>query len=337
MNDALRSVRSVLGDDALIVETANVPGESGGGVEITALSEALDDACGRPISMADAVSPSIHPTDDLRHELETLKSMLACLAPGLNGPERLTAKLLKQGLSPEILAVISDKMKSDAGDERDRLGRAVASLIATGGQIGEGKDRIALLGPAGVGKTTAIIKLTIFETQRRNRRVGWINTDARGLVAGDLLAVYAGILGARYQKAASRAELKQACDRLSDCDLILVDSAGVNPRDPAAVAALGKMLNGVAGLRRALLMSAMTNGNDMIDWVSIYGGAAGIDSIFFTKLDECRYLGPLLNAAIHCKMPVSYIGLGQNVAEDLAVATPEIIASLLLAGVDIHD
>ncbi len=336
MSEALRSVRSILGNDALIVETENLASEAGGGVEITALGGAAD---GAEVAVAAPVStprPVQQDGDDLRQELATLKSMLGWLAPGLNCPDRIVASLLKHGLAPEALGRITEAMKNSAGDERERLYRAVAGLVPSGGRICESGNRLALIGPTGVGKTTAIIKLTVFETQRRSCRVGWIDMDERRLATGDLLAVYAGILGARYQKAVGRAELKQAFTRLDDCDLILIDTPGVNPRDAAAVRGLGKTLQSFPGLRQNLLISAVTNGNDMIDWIELHKNTQ-LDGLFFTKMDECRYLGPILNAALRGGLPLSYMTLGQNLSGDLALATPEVFASLILTGVDAHD
>ena len=335
MAEALRSVRSVLGSDALIVETENLPSEAGGGIEITALGEAVE-AEGKAATPAISAPPPTFPVDDLRQELTTLKSMLGWLAPGLNCSDRITANLLEHGLAPEPLGKITEAMKNGAGDERERLYRAVSELVPSGGRIPEASDRLALIGPTGVGKTTAIIKLTVFEMQRRNCRVGWIDMDEGRLASGDLLAVYSGILGVGYQKAASRAELKQAFVRFAECDLILIDTPGVNPRDSSAVRGLSKMLHGFSKLRHNLLISAVTNGKDMIDWIGLYR-EQGLDGVLFTKMDECRYLGPVLNAALTGGVPLSYITLGQNLSGDLAPALPEVFASLILTGVDAHD
>ncbi len=337
MGAALRAVRSSLGSDALILETKNHPDDLGGGVEITALAE--NPAGKRPgdAEQETVARPQTLAMDELRQELGALKSMLGWLAPGLNHQDRIVKALMTHGLTPEMIAKLSDAMKRSAGgDDRERWYRAISGLVPSGGQIRSERDRLALIGPAGVGKTATLIKLTIFETQRRECRVGWINTDDRHLAAGEPLAIYAGILGVRYEKAGSKKELKQALDHLSDCDLILVDTSGVNPRDEEGVHNLAKLFHGFPELRRALLLSAATHGRDMAEWVTMYG-KAGLNALLFTKLDECRYFGPLINTTLSSGVPVSYITLGQNFAGDLEIAKPEVFASLLLTGVDLHD
>ena len=337
MGQALRAVRSSLGPDALIMETKNLSKDLGGGIEITALAEApgLNDMDETEMEGVAEAAPL--PVDEIREELAALRSMLRWLAPGINHAGTVSAVLLKHGFAPETIATITEAMKSIHGaDDRERLYRALAELIPSGGQINAAGDRLALIGPAGVGKTTTIIKLTIFETQRRSCRVGWVSTDQRRLVIGDPLAIYAGILGVHYETAANRKELKQTLDRMTDLDLVLVDTAGVNPRDGAGMKELSQLLHGFPDLRRALLLSAVTNGADMADWVAEYRKAA-LHSLIFTKIDECRFLGPVVSTALSVGVPLSYVTLGQNFVGDLEVAKPAIFASLILPGVDLHD
>jgi len=335
MSEALRAVRNSLGADALILETTNLAAEIGGGVEVTALDEAsTSDAGGTEVETDVKSAP--HPMDEIRGELATLKSLLRWLAPGMNQASVVLDQLLKHGTAPEVLALIAETMKTSAGaDERERLLHALRALIPTGGLIRGGGDRVALVGPSGVGKSNAIVKLTLFETQRRSCRVGWVSTDQRRLTTGDPLAVYAGILGVRYEIAGNRQELKHALDALRDCDLVLVDTAGGNPRDDKAIRDLAKLLHGFPDLRRALLMSVATNGADMADWLALYR-KVGLHSLMFTKLDECRFFGPALGAALNSGLPLSYVTSGANFAGDLQIAEADVFARLMLpeAGCD---
>jgi len=96
------------------------------------------------------------------------------------------------------------------------------------------------------------------------------------------------------------------------------------------------LLEATPGLRRALLLSAATNDRDLAEWVAAFR-QVGVDALFFSKLDESRYFGPLLNTTLGAGLPVSYLTLGQNLAGDLEIAKPEIFASLLLTGAEFHD
>ena len=337
MAQALGLVRNALGPDALILETKSVDRGHGGGVEITAL---VDNPISDEPTMSEGGSqalPATNPIDEVRQELATLKSMICWLAPRFGQPDKVVSALLAQGLAPETIARLSDEMKESPGlENREKLHVAIRRLIPSGGQIREEGDRLALLGPSGVGKTSSLIKLTVFETQRRGCRVGWINTDQRSLASGDPLAIYAGILGVRYETASTKAEIKRALARLSNCDVVLLDTPAVNPRDEAAIKEMNRLFHGLTNVRRALLLSAVTNERDMVDWIANFQGIA-VDSLFFTKLDECRDVASIMNTALKTGCPLSYLTLGQNLAGDLAVANPEVLASLLLTGVKVYE
>lgn len=337
MSEALRAVRQSLGPDALLMETKNLSKDVGGGIEITAVSEEL------PQDDSDdprAERPDIHPTDtveEIRAELAALKSMLGWLAPGLKPADEISPTLIKHGFAPEIIAALTEAMQKSRGSSaRERLEKGLAALLPDVARLRTSGERLALIGPAGVGKTTSIIKLTIYETQRRECKVGWVSTDQRRLATGDVLAVYAGILAVRYETATDRGELKKAFDRLSACDLVLVDTAGVNPRDRKGMKDLSKLLHGFPDLRRALLMSAATNRAEMAEHLARYR-KDGLHALIFTKLDECRYFGAAVSTALSSGVPLSYLASGQNFVGDLEIAEPAILASLIFPGVDSHE
>ena len=348
---ALRAVRGSLGPDALILETRSGSDKNGGGIEIVAVSETPDQQKLNPSALRPLMRPEVLSADEnagtpiapemapapgaeMREELAALRSMLAWLAPHLNHKNRILKSLVAQGLNPEIMARLSEAIHEAEGtDERERTYHALTRLVPTGGQIPDAVDRLALIGPTGVGKSSSVIKLTVFESQRLQRRVGWLNLDHRRIASGDPLALYATILGARYETAADPKEAKRAWERLADCDLILVDTPGLTPRDENGIKELHRLLQAMPGLRRALLLGASTNGADMAMWVKGFQ-RLGFDSLFFTKLDECRHFGPLINTALGAGYPLSYITLGQNMAGDLEAAKAEVLTSLLLSGSD---
>jgi flagellar biosynthesis protein FlhF len=333
MSEALRAVRGALGADALISETKNLTDELGGGVEIIALGADGVDAGTEGAALTSARPVRRQPLDELHEELALLKSMLGWLAPGLSHQHKLIESLVSHGVTPENISKLLRAMESaPAGSDGERWRHAMAKLLPRPALLRARGEKLALVGPSGVGKTATLIKLTVCESQRRDCRVGWVSMEQPCLSGTAGLETYASILGVRLERAASRGELKIALGRLADCDLVLIDTPPTNPRHGDSIGQLAKALGGLGDLRSMLLLSAVTNSADLIDWVDCYR-PVGPDALLFTKLDECRYLGPLLNTVLSAGLPLSFITFGQSLAEDLAPAEPELFANLLLTGV----
>jgi flagellar biosynthesis protein FlhF len=53
-------------------------------------------------------------------------------------------------------------------------------------------------------------------------------------------------------------------------------------------------------------------------------------SLLFSKLDETRRYGALLSVAVETNLPLCYFSIGQNVPDDIELATPSKTAKLLL-------
>jgi flagellar biosynthesis protein FlhF len=333
LTSALRAVREALGPDPLIFDTHAVSDLKGDGVEIMAVAE-RPIALALPVLTAAPEAPETSGVEEVRDEIASLRSMLGWLAPKLSHKSKILQNLSSQGLEAAAIERISEAMETaDASDDREKLYQAIKCVIQSGGQIEDTVERLALVGPTGVGKTTSIIKLSVFEAQKVHRRIGWINTDARSFAGADPMALYAGILNVRYETAESRTDFLRALDRLSDCDLVLIDTLGVNPRNQREVNRLATLFEGLSQIRRTLLCPAATNGADLADWVQAFK-PLNFGSLFFTKLDECRHYGVFVNTAITTACPLSYLSLGQNMAGDLAIATADILTSFLLGEVD---
>jgi flagellar biosynthesis protein FlhF len=341
-------LRATLGGEALIVGTRAVEKDEGGGVEILAFPELGTKGEHREPTLQTPLEVWASSTDSDRaffedpndaarttggnEERARNRWLLPWLAPRLREKSQIIDVLTAQGLDSKIVTQVAGALRAAAPKGEESIYRELSSLIPSGGHIPDEADRVALVGPAGVGKSSSIIKLTIHEKQRLQRRVGWLSFDQRHITMGDPLALYATILGVRYETAASVKEARRAWQRLADCDLVLIDTPGVAPRNRAGLKDLQTLLEKPGDLRKILLIPGSTNMSEMTDWVLNYQ-QLGVSSLFFTKLDECRYFGPLINAAIRFRCPVSYVTLGQNLTGDIEIAKGEVLASLLLASI----
>ncbi|MBI4522656.1 MAG: hypothetical protein HY695_02455 [Deltaproteobacteria bacterium] len=325
-DEALRAVRSALGADALILGSKSVESQSGSGVEVTAL-EPSGDAAGSPLRKSGEAELT-----EVRRQLGELKSLLTWLVRSA-GQTEVFRELLARGISPDIIAVLAQEIGDMEGNvRRDQVRQVVSRLIRVGGDIecqSKRGDHLAFFGPTGVGKTTTVIKLTVRLLHQGRRRIGWLSVDGHRIASTEPLGAYAAILGVPWEVAENGRDLSPALKRLSGCDLVLVDTAGISPLDNGSLDELARTLREIPNLRRFLVLSAATNSGDMTDWLNLYG-RIGFDSIIFTKIDECRHLGHLINVALNCDRPVSYVGTGQSTAGDIELASNEKLAALLL-------
>lgn len=367
MNEALKALRASLGPDALILQTRRVPANNGTKVEVTAMQGEAKSSAPEPqtkgpspkeTNSARDLRPAKKPEAlserhqlrsvplgggestaeaggdlrALRQEIAELKALFRWVAPSL-GRGTVMEELMIQGVSPEIIARLTHEIQGSHDiSEREQMRRALARVIPTGGDVEEKglrRECLALIGPTGVGKTTTMVKLTAHLVRRGERRVGWVSLDNRRIAGSEQLVVYAGVLGIPCEEVDSKEGLYQALERFSSCDLVLIDTAGISPRDDKGLVELAQLTQHIPDIRRTLLLSATTNSRDLIDWVPFYD-KIGFDSFLFTKLDEGRYFGSVLNTTLTYHRPLSYFTLGQGVTNSLEPATSETLARLLL-------
>lgn len=307
MEEALAALRRELGPDALILGTRRLAGE--GGLEITAAAE----------GGAERASPAAG-LGELGEEIARLKALVWCLLPRAGRGGELE-ELIRHGVAADALARFAER----AGETP---AAALASLVETGGDLEAAARgaRLAFIGPSGAGKSTALVKLTVRLLRREALKIGWVTLDHQSLTGAAELRVYAQILGVACEAAEDEPTLAEALGRLADRDVVLVDTPGVSPRDGAALAEIARLAGSVAGLRRALVLSAATHPEELLEWIELYR-QVGFDSLIFTKLDECRRLGGLLSGAICARRPLAYLSSGPGVADGFAPARAETLAA----------
>jgi flagellar biosynthesis protein FlhF len=175
----------------------------------------------------------------------------------------------------------------------------------------------ALVGPTGAGKTTTIAKLAArWSLQHGPKDVALISTDAYRIGAREQLLTYARILDVPMHTANSGKELARVLERLSDKRLILIDTAGMGPRDVRLTEQLAALKLGAAKAKVLLALPAQAEGQALDDIVRAYARVNPAACII-TKVDEAASLGGVLSAVIRHKLKIAYVCDGQRVPEDL--------------------
>jgi flagellar biosynthesis GTPase FlhF len=196
-------------------------------------------------------------------------------------------------------------------------------------RIEPGKQKVvAFIGPTGVGKTTTIAKLAAIHAIKMKKQVALITLDNYRIGSIDQLKIYAKIIGIPIEVASTGKEFKECLNRLKDKDLILIDTAGMSQRNEYQFNELRIFFNKVRSVETHLLLSATTKEADLIDILARFK-VFRINKLLFTKLDESTSYGNMLNQLIRSKIPVSYFTNGQQVPEDIEIATLEKLVDLI--------
>ena len=195
------------------------------------------------------------------------------------------------------------------------------------------KKFVALVGATGVGKTTTIAKLAARMQLAFGLRIGLVSTDNYRIGAGFQLQTYASLLTmpcASIEPGAHAAQkLRQALHGFKNFDLVLIDTAGCNPRDAAKINELAELIDDDTSIERMLVLPAPTNEIDLAVAAKAFR-PLGYSRILVSKLDESGYVGPAVNVAVASKCPLSFFTTGQRVPEDIEPASARRLGWMLM-------
>jgi flagellar biosynthesis protein FlhF len=311
VREALSAVREELGPGAVVMSTELVPAPGWRGwmgrrvVQLTAAAETPAVSDDRPMRP----SPRQRGRDALRAGVVA----------------RLTAAGLDKTLAEAVAGRMSPAECRGASDValRKALAAELASLCADDAAYEKFE---VFVGPPGAGKTTTIAKIAAQERARSGRTLALVAADAFRAGAIEQLRSYAAVLGAPFRIARNADDLSEAIAGARHSSLI--DTAGRSPAD-GHLADLVAVLDRTRGVRTHLVMAADTSTATARRILDRYN-AMRPSRVVITKLDEAESLTPLLGVVRERALPVSFLGTGQRVPEDLWRATPAGLAAALL-------
>ena len=198
---------------------------------------------------------------------------------------------------------------------------------------------ILMVGVNGVGKTTTIGKLAARYVSE-GKKVLLAAGDTFRAAAAEQLEVWAGRSGAaivRHEEGSDPAAVvfdSIAAAKARGVELVIIDTAGRLHNKQNLMKELGKMRRIIsrelpeADVETLLVLDATTGQNGLIQAKS-FRDTADITGIVLTKLDGTARGGIVFAIADELKLPVKFIGVGEQV-DDLMPFEPESFSKALL-------
>ncbi len=249
--------------------------------------------------------------------------------------ERLIAVGLNSNHAADLVRRLAADLEAGSPDDAEVLatiGCALATDLPCTGELMPlpGTRRVlALVGSTGVGKTTTIAKLAARAKLEFGLRVGLVTVDTFRIAAVDQLSRYAEILQCPLAVVKRPEELEGVLEELSECDLVLVDTTGRNPRAEDEVRALSRYFPKGWGGEVILSIAANTRERDAFATIDAFAPLL-CSALCITKLDETDAVGVVYSLARRSGRPVAFLTEGQRVPEDLSCADAAALAARIV-------
>jgi flagellar biosynthesis protein FlhF len=278
--------------------------------------------------------------NELLAEIATLRAavneLLALPKQGAGIEQAVRTRGIEGAAAAALIRVAeSEEAIASENGTIERLRSATAALVETSpwapALMKEGRSLIALVGPAGVGKTTTAAKLAARALMAK-KTVALVSCDSFRVGAMDQLARYADLLEARFHVATNQDELLDILAH-EDADVVIVDTSGraVEPDATEAVLGAADVRTALGNDRRVEILLCVPAALRASDAGRVHRDFAIAlpTALCVTKLDETDTPAGILHAAFATKLPVSTFCAGQRVPEDIAPATASAIKNQL--------
>jgi len=353
VEDAIDQARQELGSEAMLMNTKDTGPEfrhlgryevvfglafADVGPAAPQTTPALPAPNGRPDILAQEIA-------DLRRQIETVRRSMSrqsfhmrWTAPG-TAPElgELYTRLLNADFSDECAHELVQAVETRVSAGRaantaippetveSALAQELESRFETSPGLGApGADRrvTALVGPPGSGKTTTLVKLALKYGLTSRKPVQILSTDTCRVAASEQLRAYAAIIGIAFQTVDTMTGLAQALEEASGKDLVLIDTPGFAAADAEEAAELALFLSRHRLIEVQLVMPATLRAaalSRITERFSMFQPAR----LLFTNLDDEGACGGIVEQAMRTRLPLSYLGCGQQIPEDLIEASQD--------------
>lgn len=291
MTEAMRQVRTALGEDAVILSTE----QEGKQVKVTAAVEGKATASAAVAEFSDDLEGALR----FHGVPKPLADRLLATAGDLEGgsaQQALTAALRAQfGFQP-----LTDRKPANP---------------------------VLLAGLPGAGKSATLAKLAA-RAKVNGLAATAITCDLAKAGAIEQLATYAKALEIPAYRAKNAATLRKAVAKADAEGIVLIDTLGTNPLKTADLAQLRELAD-AAGAEIVLVMAAGGDPVESAELAAGYA-EAGATRLVATKVDVARRYGGLLAAAEAGRLAFAGVGTSPEIASGLGTLRADQLCRLIM-------
>lgn len=302
-----------------------------GAAPAPAVADSLEAVLQRQQQKPAAASVDQVALDSMRSELHGLRELIEMQMGSMawgqlqsRRPQQATLwrRLQRMGVPAELSRVLLERVASIA-DQRKAWRMVLAHLahsIQTPKQepMEEG-GVIALVGPAGMGKTTTLAKLAArYVLKYGAAGIALVSMDSYRIGAQEQLKTLGRILGVSVTQVDPGQSLTQALAPLARKRVVLIDTAGLPANDPALRMQLEALASRGVNARNYLVLAATSQAQVLKAAYHSYK-RCGLAGCILSKLDEATSMGEVLGLAIGHRLPVAYLADGPRIPDDVHV------------------
>ena len=219
-------------------------------------------------------------------------------------------------VSKQLMDLISDETDPRRA-WRIALAHLARSLVVPEREPLDEGGVIALVGPAGMGKTTTLAKMAArYVLKHGAKNIALVSMDGYRIGAQEQLKTLGKILNVPVTQVEPGESLLDAVEPLKKKKLVLIDTAGLPVADPALRQQLDALASGDLKARNYLVMAATSQEQVMRATYQSYR-RCGLAGSVITKLDEALSLGEILGLLVAEKLPLAYLADGPRIPDDL--------------------
>ncbi len=187
----------------------------------------------------------------------------------------------------------------------------------------------AFIGPAGQGKTSALVKLAGHMVICEKKKIAIVTCDIAKVGAAEQLRIYSQILNVPFAVVRQSSDWLEIKSKIGQAAHVLIDFPGLNLKSMHEIDQLRSMLPPKEpGVSIHYVQSVLANDESAFEAATRYQ-MIGFTDVIFTSLDEAAQHGLIYNFQKKFQVPLHSFGIGRQIPEDFEPATKERVVDLL--------